>query len=62
MLALCGFDDPREILKSSANSLCVRGNLTFLMMSFIAIRKSITLRTSPCGTPFCMLAGGESVF
>jgi len=50
------------MLKSSAKSHCVRGKLTHLVISLIAIRKSKTLKTSPWGTPFCIGTGVDVVF
>jgi len=46
-IALPGFEDWREMLKSSANRRWVRGKETHLVMSLMASRKSGTLYTSP---------------
>ena len=45
--ALLGFQDWREMLKSSANRRWVRRKETLLVMSLMASRKSGTLHTSP---------------
>ena len=45
--ALRGFEDWREMLKSSANRLWVKGKETHSVMSLMASRKSGTLHTSP---------------
>jgi len=42
-----GLEEARETLKLSAKRRRVRGKVTLLVRSFIAIRKRETLQTSP---------------
>jgi len=52
--------DPLQyMLQSSAKRINLTGLSRFLHMSFIATRKSVTLSTDPCGSPFSMVCGDE---
>ena len=62
LCALWGLAEQREMLKSSAKSLCERGKLTHLVISLIAIRKSKTLETSSWGLHFVLGLGRTLCF